>query len=222
MNVPATPQVVTGRALASDTLVRNTFVLLSLVLGVSAVGAFIGLASGIQWSIGMWVLLMVAFIGGPYLIGKIRGQAAIGVTFAWAGLIGFLLSPMVAAYLSMPGGTAIVVNALVATAVIFVGLAGYAVVSKRDFSFMGSFLTAGLLIVLLAIIANIFLQMPMLSVTISAVAVLLMSGMILYDVGRLLREGAGSALDIVVALFADIVVLFSHLLNLSSFLSGDD
>src|SRR5687768_5707969 len=103
MNVPVSSHV-TGRALASDTLVRNTFILLSLVLGVSAVGAFIGLASGLQWSIGMWVLLMVAFIGGPFVIGKIKGQAAIGVTFVWAGLIGFLLSPMVAAYLSMPGG----------------------------------------------------------------------------------------------------------------------
>lgn len=129
---------------------------------------------------------------------------------------------MVGAYLSMPGGTSIVVNALVATAVIFVGLAGYAVVSKRDFSFLGSFLFAGLLVVLLAIVANIFLQMPLLSVVISAVAVMLMSGMILYDVSRLLREGPSSALNVVVNLFADIVVLFSHLLNLSSFLSGDD
>lgn len=221
MNVPANPQVVV-RDHAQDRLVRNTFVLLSMVLAVAAGGGFVGLASGLQWSIGMWVLLMVAFIGGPFLIGRIQGQAAIGVTFAWAALIGFLLSPMVGAYLSMPGGTAIVVNALVATAVIFVGLAGYAVVSKRDFSFLGSFLFAGLLVVLLAIVANIFLQMPLLSVTISAVAVMLMSGMILYDVSRLLREGPSSALNVVVNLFADIVVLFSHLLNLSSFLSGDD
>ena len=221
MNVPATPRVA-GHALASDTLVRNTFVLLSMVLAVAAGGAFVGLASGLQWSIGMWVLLMVAFIGGPFLIGRIKGQAAIGVTFLWAGLIGFLLSPMVGAYLTLPGGTGIVVNALVATAVIFVALAGYAVVSKRDFSFMGGFLMTGLFVVLLAIVANIFLKLPVLSITISAVSVLLMSGLILYDVSRLLREGAASALDIVVSLFGDIVVLFSHLLNLSAFLSGDD
>lgn len=217
-----TPAQVLVRDQSQDRLVRNTFVLLSMVLAVAAGGGFLGLASGIQWSMGMWVLLMVAFIGGPFLIGRIQGQAAIGVTFVWAGLIGFLLSPMVGAYLAMPGGTSIVVNALVATAVIFVGLAGYAVVSKRDFSFMGSFLVAGMLVVLLAIIANIFLQLPMLSLVISSVAVLLMSGMILYDVSRLLREGPSSALEVVVALFADIVVLFSHLLNLSSFLSGDD
>ena len=221
MNVPATPRVA-GRELASDTLVRNTFVLLSMVLAVAAGGAFIGLASGIQWSMGMWVLLMVAFIGGPFIINRIKGQAAIGVTFGWAGLVGFLLSPMVAAYLSLPGGAGIVLNALVATAVIFVGLAGYAVVSKRDFSFLRSFLFTGLLVVLLAIVANIFLQLPVLSITISAVAVLLMSGLILYDVSRLLREGAASSLDIVVSLFGNIVVLFSHLLNLSSILGGDD
>lgn len=72
MNIPANPQVVV-RDQASDRLVRNTFVLLSMVLAVAAGGGFVGLASGLQWSIGMWVLLMVAFIGGPFLIGRIQG-----------------------------------------------------------------------------------------------------------------------------------------------------
>lgn len=205
-----------------DGVVRNAFILLAMVLGVSALGAGLGLATGLQWSIGMWLVLMVVFIGGPFLIRKVGGQAAIGLTFAWAGLVGFLLSPMVGAYLSLPGGNTIVLGALGTTAVLFVALAGYAAVSRRDFSFLGGFLFAGLLVVLLAIVANIFLQIPMLSVTISAVAVLLMCGMILYDVSRLLREGHQSSLEIVIELFADIVVLFSHLLRLFSFFSGED
>jgi modulator of FtsH protease len=170
----------------------------------------------------MWVALMVVFIGGPFLIRAVKGQAAIGITFLWAALVGFLLSPMVAAYLTLPGGNMIVLNALGGTAALFVALAGYAVMSRRDFSFMGGFLVAGLIVVLLAIVANLFLQMPLLSVVISGVAVMLMSGLILFDVSRLIHGGAQNALDIVVSLFASIVVLFSHLLNLLSFFGGDD
>lgn len=221
MNVSARPQVVV-RDDATGRLLRNTFVLLSMVLAVAGAGAFVGLGANIQWGMGMWVLFMVAFIGGPFLIARIPGNAAIGVTFAWAALIGFLMSPLVNAYLSMPGGTGIVMNALVGTAVIFVALAGYAAVSRKDFSFLGGFLMTGLLVVLVAIIANIFLQMPLLSLMISGAAVLLMSGLILFDVSRLIREGPSSALMVVVSLFGNIVVLFSHLLNLSSLLGGDD
>jgi modulator of FtsH protease len=207
MNPPGIVVPTHAQTAAHPSVVRNSFILLALVLGVAAVGAGIGLFSGLSWSLGMWVLFMVAFIGGPFAIRAVRGQAAIGITFAWAGLIGFLLSPMVAAYASLPGGTTIVLNALV---------------SRKDFSFLGSFLFAGLIVVLIAIVANLFLRLPMLSVTISAVAVMLMSGLILYDVSRLIRDGANSAIDIVVSLFANIVVLFSHLLSLFSFLGGED
>ena len=209
-------------AVRDNSLVRNTFLLLSLVMAVATVGAGIGLAMDIGWGIGMWLLLMVVFIGGPFAIGRASGQAAIGLTFAWAGLVGFLLSPMVGAYLSLPGGGGIVLNALATTAVLFVALSGYAVMSRRDFSFLGGFLMAGLIVVLLAIVANLFLQIPLLSVTISAAAVLLMCALILFDVSRLIHDGAASAIMITVSLFANIVVLFSHLLNLFAFLSGDD
>ena len=222
MNQPSVVLPSQVRPATQSGVVRNSFILLALVLGVAAAGAGIGLFSGLSWSLGMWVLFMVAFIGGPFAIRAVRGQAAIGMTFAWAGLIGFLLSPMVSAYASLPGGSTIVLNALATTAVLFTSLAAYAVVSRRDFSFLGSFIFAGLIVVLIAIVANIFLRLPMLSVTISAVTVMLMSGLILYDVSRLLRDGANSAVDIVVSLFANIVVLFSHLLSLFSFFGGDD
>jgi modulator of FtsH protease len=222
MNQPAVVLPSQVRPATQAGVVRNSFILLALVLGVAAAGAGIGLFSGLSWSLGMWVLFMVAFIGGPFAIRAVRGQAAIGMTFAWAGLIGFLLSPMVSAYASLPGGSTIVLNALATTAILFTSLAAYAVVSRRDFSFLGSFIFAGLIVVLIAIVANILLRLPMLSVTISAVAVMLMSGLILSDVSRLLRDGANSAVDIVVSLFANIVVLFSHLLSLFSFFGGDD
>jgi modulator of FtsH protease len=129
---------------------------------------------------------------------------------------------MVGAYLSMPGGGSIVFNALATTAILFFALSAYAVTSKKDFSFMAGFLFVGLIVVLLAIVANIFLQMPLLSLTISGVAVMLMCGMILFDTSRMVNGGETNPVLIVVSLFANITVLFSHLLSLFSFLGGDD
>jgi modulator of FtsH protease len=140
----------------------------------------------------------------------------------WGGLTGFLLSPMVATYLALPGGSGIVLNALATTAVLFFALSGYALVTRRDFSFLGGFLFVGLIVILLAIIANLFLAMPLLSLTISAAAVLVISGMILFDTSRMIHDGASNCVSITVAQFANITVLFSHLLNLFALLSGDD
>jgi modulator of FtsH protease len=211
------------RALPTSTVVRQTYTLLGMVMTVAAAGAGLGLALGIRWSIGMWVLLMVVFIGGPFAIARIRsGGTAILATLGWGGLTGFLLSPMVATYLALPGGSGIVLNALATTAVLFFALSGYALVTRRDFSFLGGFLFVGLIVILLAIIANLFLAMPLLSLTISAAAVLVISGMILFDTSRMIHDGASNCVSITVAQFGNITVLFSHLLNLFALLSGDD
>lgn len=204
-------------------VVRNAFILLSLVLGTAAVGAGVGLAIAPPYSLGMMLALLVVFIGGPFALNAIKdGQAAIGATFVWAGLVGFLTAPIVSAYLAFPGGPAIVLNALAATAVLFVALSAYAVTSRRDFSFMGGFLFAGIIVVVLAIVANFFLQIPALSLAISSAAVLLMCGCILFETSRLVNDGQANATMIVVSLFSSITVLFLHLLNLFAFLSGDD
>jgi modulator of FtsH protease len=211
------------QSLQINRTVRQTYQLLAMAMAVGAVGAGIGLAMNLGWSMGMWVLFMAVFIGGPFLIHRMReSQASIGLCLGWAGLVGFLMSPLVNAYLAIPGGPSIVLNALTATAVLFSGLSLYALSSKRDFSFMGGFLFAGVLVVLLAIVANIFLQIPMLSLVISAAAVLLMCGLILFDTSRMINGGETNPVMITVSLFANIVVLFSHLLNLFSALSGDD
>ncbi len=217
-------RILTGTAdTALPRVVRNTYLLLAMVMAVASVGAFIGLRSGLQWSMGMWLVFMVVFIGGPFAINAARkGDTAIWMTFAWAGLTGFLLSPMIAAYLSIEGGSAIVMNALGGTAALFVGLSAVALTTKKDFSFLSSFLMAGVIVVLLGIVALLFLQTPMLSLLISGLAVLLMSGFILYDTSRMIHDGAANPVYITVSLFANIVVLFSHLLNLFAMLSGDD
>jgi modulator of FtsH protease len=212
-----------SHALAINRTLRQTYLLLAIVMAIAAAGAGIGLAAGLTWSIGMWVVFMAVFIGGPFLIHKRRdSQASIGITMGWAGLVGFLLSPMVAAYLAIPGGPTIVLNALATTALLFGALSIYAVSTRKDFSFMGGFLMVGLVLVLIAIVANLFLQVPLLSLVISGAAVLLMCGLILFDTSRMVNGGETNPVVLTVSLFANIVVLFSHLLHLFAVLSGDD
>lgn len=212
---------------AADTplprIVRNTYLLLSMVMAVAAVGAFLGLRTGMQFSMGMWVVFMVVFIGGPFAINAARqSDAAIWLTFAWAGAVGFLLSPLIAAYLAMPGGATIVTNALGGTAVLFVALSAIVLTTRRDFSFLGSFLMAGTIVAIVGIVALLFLGIPLLAVTLSAFIVLLISGFILYDTSRMIHDGAANPVHITVSLFGNIVVLFTNLLSLLSFFSGED
>jgi modulator of FtsH protease len=108
------------------------------------------------------------------------------------------------------------------TAVIFFALSGYALTTRKNFSFLGGFVMVGCLVVLAAIIANIFLNIPALSLAISAAAVMLMSAAILWDTSRMVNEGETNYVMMTVSLFANIFVMFMHLLNLFSFLSGDD
>jgi modulator of FtsH protease len=212
-----------SQALGINRTLRQTYLLLAIIMAIAAAGAGIGLAVGLPWSLPMWIVFMVVFIGGPFLIDKRRdSQASIGITMAWAGLVGFLLSPMVGAYLAIPGGPTIVLNALATTAVLFGALSIYAVTTRTDFSFMRGFLMVGLIVALVAIVANLFLQVPLLSLVISAVVVLLMCGLILFDTSRMVNGGESNPVVMTVSLFANIVVLFSHLLHLFAVLSGDD
>jgi modulator of FtsH protease len=210
---------------ARDTnrVVRQTYTLLSMVLAVAAGGAGIGLAIGLPLTLGVLITFLVVFIGGSFALHALRNsQASIGLTFAWGGIVGFLLSPIVGGYLSLAGGPSIVLNALVTTAVLFFGLSMYAWNSRKDFSFMGGFLFAGLIVLLLAIVANLFLQIPLLSLTISACAVLLMCGLILFDTSRMIHGGETNPVVLTVSLFGSIAVMFLHLLRLFAAFAGED
>lgn len=223
MNTPPPPVRTAALPQPLPRVVRNTYLLLSIVMAVAAAGALIGLRAGVPLGLGMWIVFMVVFIGGPFAINAARNSdAAIWLTLAWAGLVGFLLSPLVAAYLALPGGAAIVFNALAGTAVLFVGLSAVAITTRKDFGFLRSFLMAGLIVALVGIVVLLFTQIPLLSLVISAMVVLLMSGFILYDTSRMIHDGESNAVFITVALFGNIVVLFTHLLNLMAIFSGED
>ena len=211
------------QTLTSDKLVRQTYTLLGIIVAVAAAGAGIGLAVGLKPSLVTAIALMVVFIGGPFLLDRIKsGDTAIYATVAWAGLTGFLLSAVVGGYLRLPGGNLIVLNALATTAVVFFTLSAYALVTRKDFSFMGGFLAVGCVVLLVAAIANIFFAMPMLSLVISGASVLLMSGFILYDTSRMIHDGEANCVNIAVSQFVNITILFLHLLRLYSFFAGDD
>jgi modulator of FtsH protease len=222
--VPATAVAHAGSpALSLNRVLRQTYTLLAMVMAVAATGAGVGVAMGMPWNIAMWLVFMVVFIGGAYALERIsNSQASIGFTLAWAGVVGFLFSGIVGAYLSIPGGGHIVFNALATTALLFGALSMYAVTTKKDFSFLTGFMVVGLVLAIVAIIANIFLQIPLLSLVISAAVTLLMCVSILWQTSRMVNGGETNPVTITVSLFSSIVVLFSHLLHLFSVLSGDD
>ena len=206
--------------LATNKLIRNTYMLLTLTLITSAITAGVAMVSNVGF-VNPFIMLAI-FIGFPFLIHRISNSVwALPATFVFTGFMGYYLGPVLNLYLSLPNGSQIVMAAFTTTAALFLGLSGYALVSRRDFSFMSGFLMVGLLVVLGAIILNLFMNIAVLSLTISAAAVILMSGLILFDTSRMVRGGESNYVIMTVSLFANIYVMFIHLLNLFSLTSGD-
>ncbi|MDH5377431.1 MAG: Bax inhibitor-1/YccA family protein [Gammaproteobacteria bacterium] len=207
---------------AKNKLIRNTYTLLSITLFFSAITA------GISMTLNLGFMAnMVAFIGSIVLIWFVlprtaNSAAGIAVVFGITGLLGLGLGPLLNHYLALPNGSQIVMTAMGGTGAIFLGLSGYALTSKKDFSFMGGFLMAGLIVVLLAAVANIFMEIPAVSLAISGAIVLLMSGMILFDTSRIANGGETNYIMATVSLYLNIYNLFTALLHLLGAFSGDD
>lgn len=201
-------------------VLRNTYMLLSLCLAFSAGVA--GLSAALGWPHPGIVITLVGYFGLLFLINKYRDRGlGVALVFALTGFMGYTLGPIVAHYLQMPNGTQTVMTALGGTAAIFAGLSGYALVTKRDLSFMGGFLMVGVLVAFLAGLAAVFLQIPALSLTVSAVFVLLMSGMILYETNNIVRGGETNYVMATLSLFVSIFNLFTSLLHLLGFANNE-
>ena len=209
-------------SLATHKVVRNTYALLSMTLLFSALMAGVSIAVGI--SPGMSMIASLGAIGLIWLVLPRTENSAAGlaVVFGITGLLGLGLGPMLTHYLAIPGGGKLVATALGGTGVIFLGLSAYALTTRRDFNFMGGFLFAGMIVVLMAMVANIFLEMPALHLTISAVMVLLMSALILFDTSRIVNGGETNYVRATVSLFLSLYNLFVSLLQLLGAFSGDD
>ncbi len=211
-----------GGTVSTNKVLRNTYALLSMTLLFSALTAGVGMVMGVSPTVGM--ISTLGAIGLLWLVlpRTENSSAGIAVVFAFAGLMGLGLGPMLTHYLAFAGGPRLVATALGGTGVIFLGLSGYALTTRRDFSFMGGFLFVGLIVALVAIIANLFLAIPALSLAISGVVVLLMSALILFDTSRIINGGETNYLRATVSLYLDIYNLFIHLLHLLSVFAGGD
>lgn len=207
--------------LATNKVLRNTYLLLSMTLVFSAVTAMIAMAVGMPQ--GGALIMMLAAIGIVWFVLPRAYNSSMGIvwTFAFAGLMGASLGPMLTAYLALANGPSIVAQALGGTALVTFGLSAYAVTTKKDFSFLGGFVMVGMIVVLVAILANLFLSIPVLSLAISAGVVLLMSLLILFDTSRIVNGGETNYVRATVSLYLDIYNLFVHLLVLVGALSDD-
>ena len=155
-------------ALETNKVLKNTYLLLSATLGFSALMAVLAMALNV--STGAYFICVIAsMVLGMFVLPRTANSGAgLGVIFLVTGLLGFGLGPVISAYLYLGNGAQVVSTALGGTAVIFLGLAGYAMTTKRDFTFMGGFVAIGLMVMIVGMIANIFLQIPLLAVAISA------------------------------------------------------
>ena len=208
-------------ALSTNKVLRNTYMLLGMTLLFSSVTAGISMAMGL--SQGMALILSLVGFGLIFVVNKTADSSnGLVAIFAFTGVMGAAIGPMLNYYLALPGGPALVMQALGGTALVFFGLSAYALTTRKDFSYMGGFLMVGLLVAVVAMIANIFLNIPALSLTISAAVVMIMSGLILFDTSRIINGGETNYIRATVSLYLNIYNLFIHLLRLLSLGGGDD
>ena len=205
---------------AARRVLRNTYLLLSLCLAFSA--AVAGVSAAMKWPHPGIILTLVGYFGLLFLITKYRDRGlGVALVFALTGFMGYTLGPILGHYLNMPNGGQTVMTAFGGTAAIFLALSAYGLLTKRDLSFMGGFLMVGVLVAFLAGLAAIFLNIPALSLTVSAVFVLLMSGMILYETNNIVRGGETNYVMATLSLFVSIFNLFTSLLHLLGFASNE-
>ncbi|MCT6699392.1 Bax inhibitor-1/YccA family protein [Rheinheimera sp. 4Y26] len=215
-------QLMTGaESLSINKVLRNTYMLLAMTLTFSAVTAAIAMALdfGSMLGLGLSILaLVLVFV----VIKTADSAAGLFWVFAFTGVMGASIGPMLNRYAGMPNGPEIIMQAFAATALIFFSLSAYTLTSKKDFSFIGNFLFVGLIMALVAGLANIFFQVPALQLAISAVIVLLMSGFILFDTSRIVQGGETNYIRATVSLYLNIFNLFTALLQLLGFLNSDE
>lgn len=201
-------------------VLKNTYLLLSMTLFFSAASAVASMA--MQVSPGMGFML---FIGGfiTSFVVRATSQSAMGLfwVFVFAGLMGGAIGPTIAFYVAAyANGPALVAQALGGTALIFLSLSGYALVSQKDFSYLGGFLFTGLLVVIVAMIANLFLQIPALSLALSSAVIMIMSALILFDTSRIINGGERNYIMATIGLYLSLFNIFIHLLHLLAALTG--
>ena len=205
---------------STNKVLSNTYWLLALTL------AFSSLTATLLWqstcpSPSLWCSCLSASVLF-FVVHKMADSQGSSRYFAFTGVWGASIGPMLSFYLAMENGPTMVLQALAGTALVFFSLSAYALNTKKDFSYLGGFLMTGLIVAIVAMIANIFLAIPALSLTLSAVVVMIMAGLILFDTSRIIHGGETNYIRATVGLYLNIFNLFVHLLHLIAVFTGGD
>jgi len=208
--------------LATNRVLRNTYLLLGLTFMFSALMAYLSMAMNARPM--NPILLIVGVYGLMFLTQALRNSVfGLVSVFAFTGFLGYTLGPILNFYIaSYSNGPQLIATALGGTGMIFFALSGYALTTRKDFSFLGGFLFIGTMVALLAMIAGFFFQIPALQLSISALFVLLSSGVILFQTSEIIHGGEDNYIMATISLFVSIYNLFVSLLNLLSAFSGRD
>lgn len=208
-------------ALSTNKVLRNTYLLLGATVAFSALTA--GLSMALNLPHPGILITLVGYFGLLFATTKTQDSAwGLFWVFALTGFMGVTLGPIVGMYLKfLPNGHQVVTTALGVTAVTFVGLSAYAVKSGRDFSFMGGFLTVGILGAFVLGLIALFFQLPTLSLAVSGMFVLAMGGLILFETSNIIRGGETNYIAATVTLYVAIYNLFTSLLHLLGVMSDD-
>ncbi len=208
--------------LATNKVLKNTYLLLSMTLIFSA--AMAGLSIYMNFPPIHWIIQLGGMFG-LLMLTNVFKNSALGLVcvFAFTGFMGLTAGPTVNLYLSaFTNGAELVMTAAGGTGVIFLGLSGYVLTTRKDFSFMGGFLFIGLIVMILASLANLFFQVAAVQLALSAMSILLFSGYILYDTSKIIHGGETNYVMATVTLFIDIYIIFMNLLHLLGAFGGDD
>jgi modulator of FtsH protease len=207
------PSTTSTLTVGANKVLRNTYALLAMTLLFSALAATVSMALQIPHP-GL-LLTLAGYFGLLFAVTRLRNTGwGLLCVFALTGFMGMTLGPVINAYLSLHSGSQVIAMAMGGTGLTFLGLSAVALTSRRDFSFLGNFLMVGILVGFLAGLAAIFFEVPALSLTVSAVFVLLMSGLILFETSNIIHGGETNYIMATVTLFVAIFNLFTSLLHL--------
>jgi modulator of FtsH protease len=205
--------------LETNSVIRNTYILLGSSLAFSAVMAYVAMITNAR---PLGLITLVVYFGLIFFINATRNSVlGIFAVFAFTGFLGYSLGPMLNAYLHMyVNGKQLIFTALGGTGIIFFGLSGYALTTRKDFSYLGGFLMAGMIVLMLAVLVQIFFPMPMLQLATSAGFMLFSSAIILFETSQIIHGGERNYIMATVQIFVALYNLFISLLQILSFFGG--
>ena len=214
-----------GGQASRNKVLRNTYWLLALSMIPTVAGAFLGVSMGVALFSGIlgFVIFMAVAFGFMWAIEKNKDSGlGVALLLGFTFFMGLMLAPLLTHTLNYSNGGSLIMTAFGGTAIVFAVMASIATTTKRDFSGMGSWLMAGVVVLLLAVVANIFLQMSVLSIVISILAIGIFSAFILYDVQRIVNGGETNYVTATLSIYLNVFNIFSSLLRLLGIVGDDD